>query len=72
MAAVLSFFVCGLGQIYNGQSFKGLIMIVCYAISWGLMFLLIGFVTTPALWIFGMYDAYKKAEKINTAANVLY
>ena len=71
VAAVLSFFICGLGQIYNGQIFKGLIMIVCYAISWWLMFVLIGFITTPVLWIYGMYDAYKKAEKMNTNMNMI-
>jgi TM2 domain-containing membrane protein YozV len=63
VAAVLSFFVCGLGQIYNGQIGKGLIMMVCYFISWALMFILIGFITTPALWIWGMYDAYRTAGK---------
>jgi hypothetical protein len=29
------------------------------------MFAIIGFITTPALWIYGMVDAYKTAEKIN-------
>ncbi|MBU0984392.1 MAG: hypothetical protein KKA42_11015 [candidate division Zixibacteria bacterium] len=55
----------GLGQIYNGQIAKGIAFIVFYAISWMLMFILIGFITTPIMFIFGMYDAYKSAEKIN-------
>ena len=67
VAAVLSFFFCGLGQIYNGQIMKGVIMLCAYAISWSLTTVLIGYVTTPILWIWGMYDAYKKAEKINKA-----
>jgi hypothetical protein len=29
------------------------------------MLVLIGFITTPILFIYGMYDAYKSAEKIN-------
>lgn len=70
VAAVLSFFVCGLGQIYNGQILKGIIMIVCYMISWWLMFILIGFITTPILWIYGIYDAYKKAESKNITMNI--
>lgn len=65
VAAVLSFFFAGLGQIYNGQFVKGLTFIVAYFISGLLMFLLIGFVTTPILWIWGMVDAYKSAERIN-------
>jgi TM2 domain-containing membrane protein YozV len=65
VAAVLSFFVCGLGQIYNGQIGKGIAMIIAYLISWYLCVLLIGFITTPILWIWGMIDAYKTAERIN-------
>ena len=65
VAAVFSFFYCGLGQIYNGQIFKGILMFVAYSISILLMYVIIGFITTPILWIWGMYDAYRKAEKIN-------
>ena len=65
IAAVLSFFICGLGQIYNGQILKGIIIIICYALSWLLMYLVVGFVLVPILWIWGMYDAYRTAEKIN-------
>ena len=65
IAAVLSFFYMGLGQIYNGQITKGIAFIVAYTVSWILMIVLIGFITTPILFIYGIYDAYKSAEKIN-------
>lgn len=65
LAAVLSFFWMGLGQIYNGQIAKGIAFIIFYAISWILVFLLIGLITTPILFIYGIYDAYKSAQKIN-------
>lgn len=65
LAAVLSFFYMGLGQIYNGQISKGIFFIIAYTISWILMLVIIGFLTTPVMWIYGMYDAYKSAEKIN-------
>ena len=65
LAAILSFFYMGLGQIYNGQIGKGILFIVVYTISWLLIFILIGLITTPILFIYGMYDAYKSAEKIN-------
>ncbi|MCP4686156.1 MAG: hypothetical protein GY867_12025 [bacterium] len=55
----------GLGQIYNGQIAKGVAFIVVYTISWLLVFALIGLLTTPILFIFGMYDAYRSAEKVN-------
>jgi len=65
LAAVLSFFYMGLGQIYNGQIAKGLFFIVMYTISIVLIVILVGLVTTPILFIYGIYDAYKSAEKIN-------
>ncbi|WP_240335263.1 hypothetical protein [Paraliobacillus sediminis] len=65
LAAVLSFFVAGLGQIYNGQIGKGIGFIVAYFISGLLMFVIIGFITTPILWIWGMVDAYNVATRIN-------
>lgn len=65
LAAVLSFFYMGLGQIYNGQIHKGIAFLIAYSISWLLMNLWIGYLTTPILWFYGIYDAYKSAEKIN-------
>src|SRR6266852_9670596 len=70
LAAVLSFFWAGLGQIYNGEISKGIILLVCYAVSCVLMAVVIGFVTTPILWIYGMVDAYKTAEKFNAGLRV--
>ena len=65
LAAVLSFFYMGLGQIYNGQIAKGVFFIAIYTLSWILVVVVIGILTTPILFIYGMYDAHKSAEKIN-------
>jgi TM2 domain-containing membrane protein YozV len=65
VATILSFFFMGLGQIYNGQIGKGIIFIILYGISVVLMWVIIGFVTTPILWIWGMVDANNSAKKIN-------
>lgn len=65
IATILSFFYMGLGQIYNGQIGKGIIFIILYGISVALMFVVIGFITTPLLWIWGMVDANNSAKKIN-------
>ena len=46
LAAVLSFFICGLGQIYNGQILKGLVFLVAYFVSWAMMWIVVGFITT--------------------------
>ena len=65
IAAVLSALFMGIGQIYNGQIAKGILMgvvaIVCIATS---MFI-VPLILLAALWIYGVYDAYKTAGKIN-------
>jgi TM2 domain-containing membrane protein YozV len=65
LAAILSFFWMGLGQIYNGHIGKGIGFIIAYVISWILMLAIVGFVTTPILFVWGIVDAYKSAERIN-------
>ena len=65
IATILSFFFMGLGQIYNGQIGKGVVFIILYGISVALMWVVIGFVTTPILWIWGMIDANNSAKKLN-------
>jgi len=75
LAAVLSFFIVGLGQIYNGQIGKGIGLIILYAVilaSWLIQFD-IRLIATPmliAMWIYGIYDAYKTAQKINAGETV--
>jgi TM2 domain-containing membrane protein YozV len=65
LAAVLSALWCGLGQIYNGQIGKGIAFMIIQFINALLMFIFIGFITYPIMWIWGMVDAYRQAEEIN-------
>lgn len=65
LAAILSALVNGLGQIYNGEIGKGLIILIGQILNSLLLFILIGFITVPAVWIWSIYDAYKTAERIN-------
>ena len=65
VAAILSFFLMGLGQAYNGQIAKAVVFLILYAISIFLTFFIIGFVTTPILWIWSMVDAYRSSQRIN-------
>ncbi len=65
LAAVLSFFIPGLGQIYNGQFGKAILFFVFSVISCILILAVIGFITTPILWIWNIVDAYKSAENMN-------
>ena len=59
-AAGLSFLFPGLGQVYNGQTGKGLLVI--FGVLAGLLAMLIPGV---AVWIFGVYDAYTTAQGMN-------
>ncbi|GEM_PF-625774 len=70
LAAVMSAVWCGLGQIYNGQIGKGIGMMILYFISAILIIVAIGFITTPIVWIWGMVDAYKTAERLNREAGI--
>lgn len=65
LAAVLSALINGLGQIYNGQILKGIIIIVVQAINGALTAVLIGWVLLPIVWVWAVHDAYRGAEKIN-------
>ncbi len=64
-AAILSFFFMGLGQAYNGEITKAVVLLILYAVSIFLTFFIIGFVTTPILWIWSMVDAYRSSQRIN-------
>jgi len=68
IAAILSFLFVGLGQIYNGQLGKGILFMIIQLINVGLCLVLIGFITAPLFWIYGVYDAYSTAKKINAGA----
>jgi TM2 domain-containing membrane protein YozV len=66
VATLLSFFVPGAGQIYNGQVGKGLgFLLVSLFINFPLMFIGVGFITGLITWIWAMIDAHSSAEKIN-------
>ncbi len=75
VASVLSFFVPGLGQIYNGDIIIGVafVIIEVLSLSVGIVLLqskqtneaLILIVVCIIFWIYSMYNARKTAEKIN-------
>ena len=68
LAAILSFLLAGLRQIYNGQIGKGILIMVVQFINGLLMMVIIGFITAPIVAIWAIYDAYKTAQRINEQA----
>lgn len=59
-AAVLSLLFPGLGQVYNGETGKG--VLVLFGVLAGLLVMLIPGV---AVWLFGVYDAWATARRMN-------
>jgi TM2 domain-containing membrane protein YozV len=56
LAAIMSFFIVGLGQLYNGDVLKGIVMFIGAII---LAFTIIGFL---AIWVWAIIDAYQVAK----------
>jgi TM2 domain-containing membrane protein YozV len=60
VATICSFFIPGLGQVYNGETAKGI------AVFFGtLIGFFIYFIPGLLVWLFGLYDAYTTAKKMN-------
>lgn len=58
IALVLSLLICGVGQMYNGQVAKGILMLLGCVCLW--VFFL-GWI----IWIWSMIDAYSTAKEMN-------
>jgi TM2 domain-containing membrane protein YozV len=58
IALLLSFLLCGVGQMYNGQVGKGILMLIGCIIAW---FVFLGWI----IWIWSMVDAYSTAKQMN-------
>lgn len=65
LALILSFIYCGLGQIYKGQTLKGIDFAIVYTMSIVAYFFpasswlqRMGLSVLPAMWLVGMIDAY--------------
>lgn len=67
LAAILSFLIPGLGQIYNGEITKGILFIVLALVFAVLILFLIGIPLYVILWIYAIYDGYQGAERHNRA-----
>lgn len=61
IAAILSFFIPGLGQVYNGGGLlKGLMYLVGTLIAYMLLIL-----PGVIVYLYGIYNAYSVAKKVN-------
>jgi len=60
VALLCSLFIPGLGQVYNGETSKGIGILIGTALG-----LLIFIIPGVIIWIYGMYEAYTTANKMN-------
>lgn len=58
VALILSFFIPGVGQIYQGRTKVGILFLVSIFVSGFLTLFLIGFLLVPLVWAINMYDVY--------------
>lgn len=61
LAAIASLLWSGMGQVYNGNLLKGFAFFIGVLIG-SLLMVIPGII----IWIFGIYDAYKTANQMNT------
>lgn len=64
-------FCKGLGQIYNGQIAKGLLLMCIQVVNVLLCLVLIGLVMFPLLWLYGIWDAYDTAKRTHIVSEVV-
>lgn len=65
LAALLSGLIPGLGQVYNGQVGKGVLILIFFMFSVILVINILFFfryVLPLIIWSYGIYDAYQTAE----------
>ncbi len=61
----LSFLLVGLGQLYNGQTLKGVIIFA----TAGILGVFLGVFGIFPIWFYGMYDAYMVALEKSESSN---
>jgi TM2 domain-containing membrane protein YozV len=71
LAVVASFFIPGLGSMLNEKVGKGIGILAAYVVSVVLIFVVIGFIAAPAVWIWGMVAANNDAHKWNRAHGIM-
>ncbi|MDP1553451.1 MAG: hypothetical protein Q8M06_10605 [Methanobacteriaceae archaeon] len=64
LAAIISFFIPGLGQIIAGETQKGIILLIAAIVLYVLYFMIIPFIgiLSLILSIYAAYDAYQIAS----------
>ncbi len=62
---ICSFFIPGLGSMINGNTSRGVVILIVYIVGWILSFFLIGIPVAIGAWIWGLVDGYQSAQRWN-------
>lgn len=71
IALLASFFIPGLGTLMNGETGKGLGILIGYFVAFLMSFVIIGIPFAIGLWIWGMVDAHSGAKKWNVRHGII-
>jgi TM2 domain-containing membrane protein YozV len=55
--------ICGLGQLYNGQIVKGVVLLICGTVAVVAWQFLLGKMLALILWLYAISDAYLVARR---------
>ncbi|AHY47645.1 TM2 domain [Rubrobacter radiotolerans] len=66
LAAILSLIIPGVGQIYNGDTQKGIILLLIGLAAGITTSIIIGFIVYPLVVLYAVYDAFVTAGRINS------
>jgi len=67
VAVLLSLFLTGAGQIYCGRAGRGAAFFAAWFVSFLLVFVAIGIVLLPVVWIWAAIDSHQLAQRQNDA-----
>lgn len=70
LSLIVSLFLPGVGSMINGDTQRGIIILVSYIVGVILTLVLIGFAIMLGVWIWGMVDAYQGAQRWNATHGI--
>lgn len=71
ISLLVSFFLPGVGSMMNGETNKGVGILVGYIVCVFLFWLIVPAIAAVGLWVWGMVDAYQGAQRFNMAHGLM-
>ena len=71
LSLIVSFFLPGVGSMINGDTSRGLLILLLWLLGLGLSWLLVGVPLAFVMFIWGLIDAYQGAVRWNRSHGIL-